>query len=128
MLLRSEKDKIKHLKSEIESLQVENASLKSQINNLQQQKPNECESNNLLLINELHSKIKQLTSDNENKGTTIKYLEKIKSEEIELMNQKIKDFELILNENSTNYVKDISQFRTQIDNYRMHLLHYQFVC
>lgn len=127
-LLQSKKDKIKNLKAEIKSLQVENASLKAQINKLQQHKPNENENdndNNLLLINELQSKIKQLTNDNENKDTTIKYLEKIKSEEIDLMNQKIKDFELMLNENSTNYVKDISQFRTQIDNYRMQILHYE---
>ena len=127
-LLQSKKDKIKNLKAEIKSLQVENASLKAQINKLQQHKPNENENdndNNLLLINELQSKIKQLTNDNENKDTTIKYLEKIKSEEIDLMNQKIKDFELMLNENSTNYVKDISQFRTQIDNYRIQILHYE---
>ena len=78
-----------------------------------------------MLINELQSKIKKLTNDNENKDSTIKYLEKIKSEEIDLMNQKIRDFELMLNENSTNYVKDISQFRTQIDYYRMQILHYE---
>ena len=44
-LLQSKKDKIKNLKTEIESLQVENASLKAQINKLQQHKPNENENN-----------------------------------------------------------------------------------
>ena len=124
--IHSKKEKIKRLKTELSSLRAENELLKTQINELKQNKKSICANNNdNLPMNELQSKIKQLENDNESKSMKILHLERIKDEEIALMNQKIKDFEILLNENSVNYVKDISQFRNQIDNYKMQILNYE---
>ena len=124
--IHSKKEKIKRLKTELSSLRAENELLKNQINELKQNKKSICLNNNdNLPMSELHPKIKQLENDNESKSMKILHLERIKDEEIALMNQKIKDFEILLNENSVNYVKDISQFRNQIDNYKMQILNYE---
>ena len=124
--IHSKKEKIKRLKTELSSLRAENELLKTQINELKQNKKSICSNNNdNLPTSELQSKIKQLENDNESKSMKILHLERIKDEEIALMNQKIKDFEILLNENSVNYVKDISQFRNQIDNYKMQILNYE---
>lgn len=74
-------------------------------------------------INKLQLKIKKL--ENENKNIQIQTLENIKNEEINLMTQKIKNLEIIIDENSFNFVKEISQLKLQISNYKVQMLHYE---
>ena len=128
--LSSKKEKIKQLKSELSSVKSENEALKAQINELN----NRTKKENILLTNyntnnslvdELQAKVNLLEIENEAKTKKIQQLETIKNEELSLMNQKIKDFEVVIDENSANYVKDIAQYKTQIDNYKIKLLHYE---
>ena len=132
--LSSKKEKIKQLKSELSSIKSENEALKAQINELKlnQNKKDNNNHNNILtnynsntLVDELQMKVNLLEIENEAKTKKIQQLETIKNEELSLMNQKIKDFEVVIDENSANYVKDIAQYKTQIDNYKMKLLHYE---
>jgi hypothetical protein len=45
-------------------------------------------------------------------------VDNIKSQEIELMHQKIKDFELILDENQNEHIESIKNLRNELDQYK----------
>ena len=48
----------------------------------------------------------------------INQLENLKNQEITLMNEKIKNFEILLDDNSKNYVKDLNSLRNKLEEYR----------
>ena len=62
-----------------------------------------------------------MEEDKDNNEKKIKQLENIKNKEIELMNQKIKNFEIIIDENSQNYINEIKMLKLQIQNNNLKL-------
>ena len=57
-----------------------------------------------------------MEEDKDNNEKKFKQLENMKNKEIELMNQKIKNFEVIVEENSQNYLNEIKMLKLQIQN------------
>ena len=60
----------------------------------------------------------------EEKFSKVNSLDKIKNQELELMNQKIRDFELILDENQNEHIDSIKGIKLELENYKKK--HYEF--
>lgn len=127
--LQSKKIKIKNLKLDIQKLKEENDELKQKNNELENKlnfdmnayQNNNQESLNCML-DELHNKINNLETENQQKDKKIFQLETLKHQEIELMNQKIKDFEIIIDENSNNFIIERNNLTKQIENYHQKII------
>jgi hypothetical protein len=52
-------------------------------------------------------------------------LDKLKNQEIELMNQKIRDFELILDENQNEHIESIKGIKLELENYKKKQIEYE---
>lgn len=61
----------------------------------------------------------------EEKLSKMTSLDKLKNQEIELMNQKIRDFELILDENQNEYIESIKGIKLELENYRKKHIEYE---
>ena len=70
----------------------------------------ECKISYLFIIQKLKA---------EDKLNRLGSLDKIKSQEIDLMNQKIKDFELILDENSNEHIESIKSLKMELERYKI---------
>ena len=127
--LQAKKLKIKNLKLDIQKLKEENDELKQKNNELENKldsdmnvyQNNNQESLNSML-DELHKKINNLEIENQKKDKKIFQLETLKNQEIELMNQKIKDFEIIIDENSNNFITERSNLTKQIEDYQQKIM------
>ena len=118
--LIKKKEKIHRLKNEIEQLKRENEELKRKESLIQQKenKENNDEEQYKNIIKELNNKINLLTNENAIKEKRIYQLESLKNQEIEMMNKKIKDFEVIIDENSNNYINERKSLTAQIEEYQ----------
>jgi len=118
------KEEIEKLKKENEILKIENETLKKNINELTSQKLNNYNLNNnnvdidkyKNIIEQLNTQLNKMEEDKDNNEKKFKQLENMKNKEIELMNQKIKNFEIIIDENTQNYLNEIKMLKLQIQN------------
>ncbi len=60
----------------------------------------------------------------EEKFSKVNSLDKIKNQELELLNQKTRDFELILDENQNEHIESIKAIKLELENYKKK--HYEF--
>ena len=122
------KEENKNLKEENEKLKEENKKLKGEKKNLNNKleeitkKLNE-NNNNIIdmekyktMIEQLNTQLNKIKEEKENNLKKMKQIENIKNQEIELMNQKMKNFDVIIEENSKNYLNDVRMLKTQIKN------------
>ena len=109
--LIKKKEKIIRLKNEIEQLKKENEELKKNANNSEEEQYKS-------IIIELNNKISLLTNENSIKEKRIYQLESLKNQEIEKMNRKIKDFEVIIDENANNYINERKGLTEKIEEYQ----------
>ena len=118
------KEEIKKLKEENESLKIENETLKKYLEENNNSKIN---NNNVdiekykNIIDQLNSQLNKIEEEKENNEKKIKQLESIKNQEVDLLNQKIKNFEIIIDENSNNYINENKMLKIQIKNNELEL-------
>ncbi len=60
----------------------------------------------------------------EDKLSKVNSLDNIKNQEIELMNQKIRDFEIILDENQNEHIDSIKNMKMELECYKKN--HFEF--
>jgi hypothetical protein len=116
--LIQKKEKIKKLKLENSYLNQQNELLKNNLKNLEENNNNENIEKLKNIIENLECKIENLETERKELIDKIKELENLKNNDINLMNEKIKDFEILIDDNSKNYFKDLNLLRKQSEEYR----------
>lgn len=139
--LETKKLRMRELKKQFENVCEENILIKNKLEELEnfkqiseekiQKFENETRQDHNEREREYIGIIKQLEHDKaraDDKLNKLSSLDHIKSQEIELMNQKIKDFEIILDENTNDYLQQIKYYKDEIEKFRLRQVEQEKFC